>query len=84
MDKKTASLVDISTSGRTVKNEIISNKELAKELRKPIIRTIEKRKVHNIWSTGLGDIQLISKFNEGFIFYCVLLIFIANMHGLFL
>ena len=35
-----------STSGGTVKNEIISNKELAEELHKPIIRKFEKRKVH--------------------------------------
>ena len=37
-NKKTASLVDKSTSGRTVKNEIISNKEFVEELQKPIIR----------------------------------------------
>ena len=36
---------DKKTLGRTVKNEIISNKELAK-LHKPIIRTFNKRKVH--------------------------------------
>ena len=31
--------------GRTVRNEIISNKELAEELHKPIIRRFNKRKV---------------------------------------
>ena len=41
------------SSGGTVKNEIISNKELA-ELHKPIIRKFEERKVNspfidNIW-----------------------------------
>ena len=56
------------TSGGTVKNEIISNKELAEELNKPIIRKFKKRKVHssfidNIWSADLADMQLISKFN---------------------
>ena len=34
------------TSGETVKNDIISNKELAEQLHKPIIKKIEKRKVH--------------------------------------
>ena len=37
---------DKNTSGGTVKNEIISNKELTEELHKPIIRKFEKRKVH--------------------------------------
>ena len=35
-----------SGSGRSIKYENISNKELAEELRKPIIRKFEKRKVH--------------------------------------
>ena len=34
-------------SGGTVKNEIISNKELAEELHKPIIRKFKKIKVHS-------------------------------------
>ena len=43
----------------------------AKELHKPIIRKIEKRKVHspfidNICGADLADIQLISKLNKGF------------------
>ena len=51
---------DKKTSGGTVKNENISNKELAKELRKPITRKYEKRKLHspfidNIWGTDLAD-----------------------------
>ena len=37
----------IKISGGTVKNEIISNKELAEELHKPITREFEKRKVHS-------------------------------------
>ena len=32
----------------------------------------------------LADIQLISTFNKGLRFYCVLLTFIVNTHGLFL
>ena len=66
-DKKIASLVDKSTSDGAVKNEIISIKELAKELHKPIIRKFEKRKVHslfidNIFGADLADTQLISKY----------------------
>ena len=37
---------DKKTSGGTVKNKNISNKELAIELHKPIIRKFNKRKVH--------------------------------------
>ena len=49
---------DTKTSGGTVKNENISNKKLSEELHKPIIRKIEKRKVHspfidNIWGVIL-------------------------------
>ena len=45
---------DKKTSGRGIKNENISNKELAEKLNKEIIRKFEKRKVHspfidNIW-----------------------------------
>ena len=48
------------TSGVTVKNETISNKELAEELHRPIIRKFEKRKVHsplkdNIWDPDLAE-----------------------------
>lgn len=38
---------DKITSGRTVRNEIKWNKELAEELHKPIIRKIEEWKVHS-------------------------------------
>ena len=55
------------------KLKIISNKVLAEELRKPIIRKLEKSKVYsafiyNILGADPVDIQLISKFNEGFRF----------------
>ena len=51
----------------------MSNKELPKELQKPIIRKFEKRKVHspfidNIWAAHLAEMQLISIFNKGFRF----------------
>ena len=57
------------TSGSGIKNENISNKELAKELHKPIIRKFKKRKVHspfvvNIWCANLSDMQSMRKFNK--------------------
>ena len=57
-------------SGATVKNENISNKELAEELNKPFVRKFNKRKVQSlfmdsIWGSDLADMQLISKFEKG-------------------
>ena len=46
-DKKSALLADRSTSGDAVKNENMSNQELAEQLNKPIIRKFEKRKVYS-------------------------------------
>ena len=65
--------VDKKTSGATVINENISNKELAEELHKPITRKFDNRKAHSpfidiIWGVDLADMQLISKFNRGFRF----------------
>ena len=57
------------------------NKQLAKELHKPIIKKIEKRKVHaafkdNISGADLADMQLLSKYNKGIRFLlCVIDIF---------
>ena len=64
---------DKKASGSAVNKEIIQNEELAEQLQKPIIRKIERRKVHssfidNIWGADLADLQLISKFNKGFRF----------------
>ena len=57
------------------KNENISNKELAEELHKSIIRKFIKRKVKspfidNIWGLDLAEIQLISRCNKGVKFTC--------------
>ena len=65
------------------------NQQLAEELQKPIIRKFEKQKVYssfkyNIWGAGLKNMQLISKFNKRFRFFYALLIFILDMHELFL
>ena len=69
------------TSGSSIKNENISNKELAKELQKPVIRKFNKRKVHspfidNICGADVADMQLISKFNKRFRFLlCIINIY---------
>ena len=68
--KKSTLLADKYISSGAIKNENISNKELAQELHKPIIKKFKKRKVHspfidNIWDPDLVGIQLISKFNKG-------------------
>ena len=48
----------------------VTNKQLAEELHKPIIKNFKRRKVHssfkdNIWRVDLADMSLISKFNKG-------------------
>ena len=40
---------DKKTSGSGIKNENISNKELAKELHKPIIKRFNKTKAHSLF-----------------------------------
>ena len=62
------------TAGCAIKSETMSNKELTEELRKPIIRKFEERKVRssfidNIWGADLADMQLISKNNKEFRFF---------------
>ena len=60
---------------------LVNNKEnvqLANELHKRIIRKLKKRKVHsslrdNIWGADLADMQLLSKYNEGFRFLLCLI-----------
>ena len=67
--------------GGAIKNKIMSNKELAEALYKPVIRQFEKLKVYSsfidsIWGADLANMQLISKFNIGFRFLlCVIDIF---------
>ena len=60
-------------SGSGIKNENISNKELAEELHKPNIRKFNNRKVHsrfidNIWGADLAHMQLINRINKDFWF----------------
>ena len=59
-----------------IKDIIIFNKELEGELQKPIITKFAKKKVQsafidNIWGPDLTDMQLLSKFNKGFLL-CVI------------
>ena len=56
---------DKKISNGTVKNKVISNKELTEELHKPITNKFEKRKFWNI-------LELPSKSNKGFRFLCVI------------
>ena len=66
-------------SGVNIQSEF--NEQLAKELHKAIIKNFKKRTVYsefknNIWVTDLADMQIISKFNQGFKFLlCVIDIF---------
>ena len=70
---------DKKTAGSGIKS-MPQNEQLADEFHKPIIRKFKKRKVYsafkdNIWGADLADMQLISKFNKGLMFYYVLLMF---------
>ena len=72
---------DKKSTGSGVNIPLEFNKQLAKELHKPIIIKFKERKVFsgfkdNIWRADLADMQLISKFNKGFRFLlCVINIF---------
>ena len=76
--------LDKKISGGGIKNEDMSDQQLAEELRKPITRKFKKRKVNstfidNIWGADLADMQLISKFDTGLRFLlCVIDIFSKN------
>ena len=61
---------DKKTSYGAIKNENMSNKDLAEELNKPFIRKFQNRNVHssfvdNIWGADLADMQLRNKLNKG-------------------
>ena len=81
LDKESSGGAATLANKSAVRNKNVSNKELAEQLRKPIIRKFEKRKLHssfidNIWGAGLADIQLTSTFSKGIRFLlCVFDIF---------
>ena len=72
---------DKKSKGGGVNIQVKHNEQLAKELRKPIIRNFKKITVYsrygdNNWGADLADMQLINKFNKGFRFLlCVIDIF---------
>ena len=61
---------------RGLKNENISNKQLAEQLQNQLLENLIKRKCNpllwiifeNIWSADLADMQLINRFNKRFRF----------------
>ena len=68
-DKKTSATPANNFAGSGIKNENISNKELAENLHRPVIRKFMKRKVYssfmdNIWCADLADMHLIIKFKK--------------------
>ena len=68
---------DKKTFGSGNRNENISNKELAEELHKSIIRKFNKKSTITFYwqylGAALADMHLISKFNKGFRFLlCVI------------
>ena len=79
-DKKTAN-GDIQSMQQNERPLDLAMQQLTEELHKPNIIKFKKRKVYstfkdNIWGADLADMQLISKFNKGFIFLlCVIDIF---------
>ena len=67
-DKETSGETSTLENKSEIKNKNISNKQLAEELHKTIIRNFNKRKAHspfidNISGADLADMHLISKFN---------------------
>ena len=76
---------DKKISNGTVKNKVISNKELTEELHKPITNKFEKRKFYSTFLDNINGIFWNCQVNlkKDLDFY-VLLIFIANIHLLFL
>ena len=64
---------DKKSKGSGVNIPLEFNEQLAEELHKAIIRNLKKRTVYSrskdyIWGADLADMQLISKFNNGFRF----------------
>ena len=79
---KKFSIANASNNG--IKNEVISNHELAEQLNKPIIRNFEKLKVHlsfmdNICGADLVDMHLIRKFNKVLHFEYRFLLYVVDI-----
>ena len=70
---KVYNFFDKKDFGSGNRSENISNKKLAEELHKPIIRKFKNRKLYlsfidNIWEADLANMELISNFNKGIYF----------------
>ena len=88
-DKKTKGGGVTTLANKSAIKSLPQNKQLAEKLHKPLIRKFKKRKVYsaykdNIWAADVADKQLKINLIKYLDFYYVLLIFIANMLGLFL
>ena len=64
---------DKKTSASGIKNESMSDQQLADKLHRLIIWKFNKRKaqspiIDNVWGADLADTQLTSKFNKGICF----------------
>ena len=63
LQSETLTTLDRSASSSIIKNENVSDTELAEELHKPVIRNLKKQKythfLDNIWGAGLADMQLM-------------------------
>ena len=78
--KETSTTCANKFTGIGIKNENMSDQQLAKESQKPFINKFKKRKVQlpfidNIWVAELSDIWLISTFNKWIRFLCLIDIF---------
>ena len=80
-DKKTAGGAATLANKAAVKMENITNKNLAEELHKTVIRKYWKKSTFTSYRRSLAadlpDIQLISKFNKGFRF----LLFVIDIYN---
>ena len=88
-DKKTKGSGVTTLANKSAIKSTLQNEQIADEFHKTIIRKFKKSKVYsafkdNIWAADLADMQLISNLIKDLDFHYVLLIFIANMLGLFL
>ena len=59
-------MFDKRSSGSAIKNEMMSNQQLAEESHKTVIRKFEKHKIYssfkdNVWVADLADIRLMNK-----------------------
>ena len=69
---------DKKSSGSVVKSEIILNQESAEELHK---QSENLKNEDNRWGADLADMQLISKYNNHFMFYYISSMFSVITHG---